>query len=75
MVAYLEGPAGLLVSASMGRKEEGPWIPLMGLAYSTPPDHDEVYLRRAKDTWTPVTTCPGWGGRMAAATPVKGGIN
>ena len=62
MVAYLEGPAGLLVSASMGRKEEGPWIPQMGLAYSTPPDHDEVYLRRAKDTWTPVTTCPGGGG-------------
>ena len=33
----------------------------MGLAYSAPPDHDKVDLHRAKDTWTPVTTCPGVG--------------
>ena len=44
MVAYLEGPAGLLVSASMGRKEEGPWIPQMGLAYSTPPDPNTMLV-------------------------------
>ena len=61
MVAYLEGPAGLLASASMGHKKEGPWIALEGRAYWTPPDHAEVYLHRARDTWTPVTTCPGGG--------------